>query len=272
MKTLVAIPAVATHRPVVQLSLARLRDCLPDAQVLIVTPTPEAFDDLSGPATRVVHDRQFAPITKQDLVPLLNPSKRHLPGWYYQQLLKYAIVASSDAARTLILDADTVVLRDLNCEPGTFFTSRERNEGYFEHYRRFLGKAAPLQASAVTNFMWFDSAALRAMLSMAEERHGRPWWQSVIDIANGIQADAAFSEYETYANWYAAEFGRFTEVPIDMFRRADLLLRNDGDHARVLEAIRIKRYDAAAFELHHRSSWARRVTVRAVFGLGLRAW
>lgn len=272
METLVAIPAVAPHRPVVELSLSRLRECLPDAQVLIVTPTPDAFNDLAGPGVRIEHDKRFAPITKQDMAQLLDPSKRHLPGWYYQQLLKYAIVASSDAVRTLILDADTVVLRDLRCEAGTFFTSRERNEGYFEHYRRFVGKDAPLKASAVTNFMWFDNAALRAMLSMTEARHGQPWWQSVIAIANGITADAAFSEYETYANWYAAEFGRFTEVPIDMFRRADLLLRNDGDHARVLEAIRSKRYDAAAFELHHRSSWARRVSIRAVFRLGLRAW
>ena len=272
MTTLVAIPAIAAHRPVVELSLAQVRNQLTNAKFLIVTPDTTAFAGLEKLGVEVHHDNVYAPVDKRGLTQFLAPGKRHLPGWYYQQLLKYAVISASSSQRTLILDADTVVVRDIRAEPGTFFTARERNEGYFEHYRKLMGRAPSLAASAITNFMWFESDALREMLAQIEKRHGQLWWRAILEVANGIAIETAFSEYETYANWYAAETGQHVEIPINMFRRGDLLLKHPSDYQRVLSATSRKGYDAVAFELNHRSSSLHRIGMRAVLHLGLKVW
>lgn len=269
---LVVIPALAQHRPVVELSISRLRVQLPDARFMVICPSCDDYVSLSDGTVSVLSDDVFAPVSKSVLRGALLPAKRHMVGWYYQQLLKYAAVNASKAARVLVLDADTVVLRNVMCQPGTFFTSKERNESYLHHYRHLFGMDATLRASAIVNFMWFETQALRSMLAAIEAAHGKKWWTAIVSIANSISADGEFSEYETYANWYAARTGTHTEVPVDMFRRGDLLLRKQGDYTRVLRAVQAKGYDAVAFELNHRRSLFRRVAMRAVLALGLRRW
>jgi hypothetical protein len=269
---LVVIPALVQHRPVVELSISRLRVQLPGAKFMVICPSCDDYASLSDGTVSVFADDAFAPVSKGVLREALLPAKRHMVGWYYQQLLKYAAVNASQATRVLVLDADTVVLRSVMCEPGTFFTSKERNKAYLRHFRLLFGMDATLRASAIVNFMWFETQALRSMLAAIESAHGKKWWDAIVSIANSIGADVAFSEYETYANWYAARTGTHTEVPIDMFRRGDLLLRNQSDYTQVLGAVHAKGYDAVAFELNHRSSLLRRVATRAVLELGLRRW
>lgn len=269
---LIVIPATSKHKPVVEVSIARLKYSFPEASFLIVCPSPDVFTNLIDGNVRIAADDEFALVNRTDLEAALSPSKRHLVGWYYQQFLKYAVVASAREARVMMLDADTVVMRDIQCAPNVFFTSKERHEVYFEHFRGLFNATAPFKASAITNFMWFDAEALREMLFEIAELHHNEWWKVIVDIANDISADGAFSEYETYANWFSLRHGPHTEVPIHIFRRGDLLIRSLSDYTRVIAVVEAKGYEAVAFELNHRGGFLRRLGVRLLLKFSIKHW
>jgi hypothetical protein len=270
--TLVAIPATAAHRPIVEISLPRLKAQLQHADFLIVSPSPEAFTHLADEHTRVAPDNEFSVLTKSALTALLAPEKREVAGWYYQQFLKYSIVAQSKFDKVLILDADTVVLRNINTGPCEFFTSKERHRPYFEHFESLFDARPPLKSSAITNFMWFKPQALCEMLSEIENRHHKLWWQAIIDIANPIAHRGAFSEYETYANWCALRKALYKEVPIHIFRRGDLLCKGESGYQLVVNKLLNSRFDSVAFEFNHRQGFIRKLGAQIILKFGFRDW
>lgn len=269
---LIVIPATSSHKPVVEVSITRLMSLFPQASFLVVCPTPSVFAHLRNNNVDIAADDEFVPVTKPDLAVALSPAKRHLVAWYYQQFLKYAVVAKIREAHVLVVDADTVLIRDIETAPNCFFTSKEHHQSYFEHFRHLFGAAAPFHASAITNFMWFDPVALREMLSEIQGRHNNEWWKVIINIANDISADGAFSEYETYANWFSLRCGHHEEVPIHTFRRGDLLIRSETDYSRVVDEVAAKGYDAVAFELNHSSGFFRRLGAWVVLKLAIKPW
>jgi hypothetical protein len=268
----IIIPATSIHRPVVELSIERLKRRYPLADILIITPAPDVFAEFKCDTVQIGADADYSPITKAELAATLFREKAHLAGWYFQQFLKYAAVAAAQDRRVLVLDADTVVLRDIECEPGTFFTSKARHRDYYEHFKILFGDLISFQASAITNFMWFDSDEVRRMLVEICERHSKSWWLAIISIANGIHAECAFSEYETYANWVSLRHGCHTEVPIHIFWRGDLLLRSRTDHYRVLREVEKRGYDAVAFEMQHRRGIIRQLGARFILNFSIRRW
>jgi hypothetical protein len=269
---LIFIPAIANHRPVVEISISRLKRKYQNANFLIVCPLVEQFSDLGGENIQIAADAEYAPISKLELALILSPEKKHLVNWYYQQLLKYAVIAKSHERRILVIDADTVLIRDIDCVEYTFFTSKERNQGYFEHFFKLFGEVAPLKNSAIANFMWFSPSQLRIMLSEIQLKFQNSWWIALVDVANTIKIDTAFSEYETYANWCALGNGRHIETPIHIFRRGDLLINSESDYAKVVNEVESKGYDAVAFEMNHQNSFVRRVGARVVLMLAFRNW
>ena len=269
---LIFIPATCRHKPVVEISIGRLKKRFPDANFLIVCPFPDVFSDLGSTRVRIASDEDYLVVSKAALKELLSPSKWHLVGWYYQQFLKFAVVAASKEDKVLVLDADTVVLRDIQSEAGVFFTSKERHDVYFEHFQDLFNAPAPFKASAITNFMWFNPEALRALLQEITEIHHEVWWKVIVEIANKKSANGAFSEYETYANWYSIRRGPHTEIPIHIFRRGDLLLRHPADYQRVVSEVESKGYDAVAFELNHRGGFYRRLGAWLLFKLAIKQW
>ena len=227
---------------------------------------------LADEQTRIAPDDEFSVLTKAEVAALLVPQKQEVAGWYYQQLLKYSIVARSKFDRVLILDADTVVLRDIETSDCEFFTSKERHRPYFDHFEALFGARPPLKSSAITNFMWFKPLALCEMLSEIEARHHKLWWTAIIDIANPIADRGAFSEYETYANWIALHHGPHLEIPIFTFRRGDLLLSRATDYLSVVEKTRNHGYCSVAFEENHSNGWMQRLLANAIIALSLKKW
>lgn len=269
---LIVIPATSNHKQVVEVSLARLKHRIPEASYLIVCPTPGIFTKLIDTNVHIAADNEFAIVKKTVLEAALSPTKRHLVGWYYQQFLKFAVVAAAREACVLVLDADTVVMCDIQCNQNVFFTSKERHEPYFDHFRILFRATPPLKASAIANFMWFNTEAVREMLSEIEALHHDDWWKVIINIANDISADGAFSEYETYANWFSLRHGPHFEVPIHIFRRGDLLVRSVTDYTRVIAEVESAGYDAVAFELNHRGGFLRRLGTRLLLKFAIKRW
>lgn len=270
--TLVVIPAIAAHLPIVEISLHRLKARYKQASFLIVSPSPDVFKHLANAHTRIAPDHEFSEVSKNDLARLLSADKAKRCGWYYQQLLKFAIVAKAPFDRVLILDADTIILREIDIAPNEFFTSKERHRPYFQHFKALFNVNPPFKSSAITNFMWFESKALREMLSEIEELHQQSWWMAIIHVANPIAHDGAFSEYETYANWYALRHGPHVEIPMNIFRRGDLLIHGKASLSDSIHAAQSAGYGAMAFELNHSKSVIHRLGALLTLSFRLRIW
>jgi hypothetical protein len=269
---LVVIPAIAAHRPIVEISFPRLKKRFKHASFLIVSPTPEIFNHLADEQTRVEPDKAFSAVSKIELEGMLSPDKRQKTSWYFQQLLKFSIVAQASNERVLIVDADTILIREIEIAPGVFFTSKERHRPYFEHFNALFHAEPPFKSSAITNFMWFSPIALRQMLLEIEYLHQESWWTAIITIANSILNDGAFSEYETYANWYALRHGPHQEMAIHIFRRGDLLVNGTVTHLDAVRATQLAGYSAIAFELHHSRTIMRHLGAWMILRLGLKIW
>ena len=269
---LIIIPATAGHLATVEISVMRMKTQYPSARFLIVCPLFADFSHLKGDDVEIIEDEKFMPLTKQDLEKILSPEKKQCVSWYYQQILKYAVIARSFESRLLLIDADTILIRNVNCEKNVFFTERGRHDAYFSHFYMLFDETAKLNNSAITNFMWFEPKALREMLSEINMRHGKEWWKVIVDKANDIPVNGAFSEYETYANWISLRQGTHLEVPIHLFRRGDLLVNSKADYTRLIKEIESHGYDGVAFELHHRNGFFLKIGAWFALKLGLKLW
>lgn len=269
---IVCIPATMGHRDIVKVSIDRLKVFMPDTSILIVCPEPGDYAAFTEPGVSVAADRDYSLIDKTGVHNLLAPSKRAAARWYYQQLLKFAVVSALEVEDVLVLDADTVLLKDLRLRPTPFYTTNEVNDPYFDHYHRLTGRQRTLSKSAVANFMFFEPATMRKMLIDIEERHSMEWWRAIITIANDIPSITAFSEYETYANWYSSANPAYLSPALRIFRRGDLLVKTANDFNRVCATAGRRGYEAIAFEMQHQSNLQRRIMARIVMTFGLSPW
>jgi hypothetical protein len=268
----IVIPSTLAHKPIVKISTDYYKTIYPEASILIVCPSKSDFSDMVCNQIEVAEDADFEFLSKSNLKLLMSSSNQNLVGWYYQQLLKYAIVSKLYDEYVLVLDADTVVLRNLSSEKDVFFTSKEKSLNYYTHYIELIKKTPTLKSSAIVNFMFFKPDFLRMMLNDITQSHKQPWWQAIISIANQIAPPGAFSEYETYANWYSMSQGAHKEVPINIFRRGDLLVSAKTSYSRVVEKVNIKGYDAVAFELNHKKGFFRTFAAKLVLNFNLKPW
>lgn len=128
-------------------------------------------------------------------------------GWYFQQLLKLSHGWQSNApSHYLIWDADTVPLKPLEFfdhEGRMLFTmAAEEHAPYFASYRALLGEEPYREFSFISQHMIVDSAILREMLSIIDQRFpgGESWaWKIMRHLPSG--GDNLFSEYETLGHY-----------------------------------------------------------------------
>jgi hypothetical protein len=109
------------------------------------------------------------------------------------------------------------------------------------------------------------------MLQEIETIHDGIWWKIIIEKANAIDSDFAFSEYETYANWTSLKNNGHQEERIYIFRRGDLLT-NNNDYKSVVNKVHSKRYYAVAFELNHSRGFFKKKIASLLFNIGFKWW
>lgn len=140
-------------------------------------------------------------------------------GWVYQQLLKlYAVfVIPNISDNILMLDADTIFLRDINFietinnqDYALYNTGIEFHKSYFEHAQRLLpgfSKVFP-EYSGICHHMLMQRYILQDLFREIQNYHAqesREVWEiicSCIDINVLLTAPSCcFSEYELYFNF-----------------------------------------------------------------------
>lgn len=156
--------------------------------------------DLPWPAALTIHsDDEVLGGELLELVARTAPTGRR--GWVVQQLVKLMGSAASDAVATLVVDADTVLLRQR-----TWVTAsgvqllpvvREFHRPYAVHARRVWGAAArELPVSFVAHHMLLQRDVLGQMLG-PDLRSGLMRWIDALDW----RTNSPGSEYQSYATW-----------------------------------------------------------------------
>ena len=211
----VFIPCVLKDLPTLRLAIegARLGSRNPISRVTVCAPERDvaAISAEVGAAAFVIAEEEVqSPGVVAQVDRIVPPERRN---WVVQQLLKLGYVAQSRSQGVLVIDADTVLLRQRTwladgCQ--LLAISREMHVPYRDHVRTWLGdRVADSNVSFVTHHQLMQPGAVRAMLSCgsgsdrlkAEDSAaidvGLRCWLGAADFSLA----SALSEYHSYGAW-----------------------------------------------------------------------
>jgi hypothetical protein len=128
---------------------------------------------------------------------------RNRNGWIRQQILKLMADEFASTNRLLILDSDTLLVRDLSFvhkgKP-VLFTSDEYNPTYHACSRRLLGPLRDYPRSFIAHCMLYERPALQALKAAITARHACHWTDAILHSID-ISVEESFSEYELYGTF-----------------------------------------------------------------------
>lgn len=188
----------------------------PIDQIKLITPGYLAADLQSMfPECNVLTDET---VLGPDLLMLItNSVPKETRGWIFQQAIKLRVVIQSTSVATLILDADTILLRprvylDKNCVQ-ILSIADEYHLPYKNHQRRFfMGKSH--QLSFVTHHQLMKRENVIEIFG--PDGSGILRWLDLADYSEG----SALSEYDTYGEWVlthkgsSVRFSKWNNTPI----------------------------------------------------------
>ena len=176
---------------------ARLNVKNPIGKVVLITPGNLSIELQSKfPDCQVLSDENVLGADISKAIGELVPMERR--GWIIQQVIKFRIVITGDELASLIIDADTILLR-----PRIWLNSEERQilcigEGYHlpykKHQRAVFGGQNNL-LDFVTHHQLMKKEVVTAIFGIDGE--GLFNWLKLADYSEG----AALSEYDTYGEW-----------------------------------------------------------------------
>jgi FkbM family methyltransferase len=175
----------SSRNPIEQVHLVAPSEIVPDLRASFPKANVESDEDVLG--------EQLLGLVEQSV-----PRDRR--GWTIQQLIKIAAATRSECEGSLILDADTVLLRERTwlAEGGMqlLSVSHEYHRPYLAQAERMWGsRAKPTGLSYVTHHQLMQKDILREMFG--DLSVGLARWLSLADYSG----DAALSEYHCYGTW-----------------------------------------------------------------------
>jgi hypothetical protein len=202
----VMIPVGPRDLGVVDLAVDAVRANVldPVSSITLVTPA-ESVDRLVAavPGVTVVAEDTVLAADQVAMVRSRIPGARS--SWYVQQLLKLNYCLTSPIRHTLVIDADTVLVRPQRFRTirgDAIFVAAEYHTPYFDHLARLLGEDFSRPVFATTaHQMLYDRDVLGEITTAIERRHpDRGWSEAIIDLVDHTQL-SGFSEGELYGQW-----------------------------------------------------------------------
>ena len=128
----------------------------------------------------------------------------HTKNWFYQQALKWKAVLMSSANAVLVVDADTILLRErifFDGEQQLLMSVHEFNQPYEDHFISILGsKSEPaLACSFVAHHQLMIPQRVREMFQEIDQQEDTAllsWFRAGADTGQ-----SSVSEYHTYGRW-----------------------------------------------------------------------
>jgi hypothetical protein len=180
----------------------------PLKNIYIVAPNVDAIKNSAIQADCIfVDETTVCTITKKEINFLVNGYDRS--GWIYQQLLKFNFDKIGSCEHYLVVDADTVFIRDICFEGGGklyFDFSDEYHQPYFSAFEMLTGLKHSVPVSYIAHYMLFKKSLLRELKDEIEKRSGKSTERTIIGLRDKIKEYSYFSEYETYANYCTQKY------------------------------------------------------------------
>lgn len=125
-------------------------------------------------------------------------------GWYLQQILKLYAFNFVTTQNYLVIDADTVILKNLvfiqNNKP-LYLINYHVFEPYFKGINYLLGIDNELDFSFISHHMIFDKEIVKQLIYEIELYTKTNWINAILNILYKNDKNISFSEFETYGNF-----------------------------------------------------------------------
>lgn len=175
----------------------------PVQQIYIVAPNAISIRDVAAKNGCIfVDETTVCAITKQQINFIINGKDRS--GWIYQQLLKLNFDKIGTCENYLVVDADTVFIKDIAFENEGrlyFDFSDEFHEPYYKAYELLTSLKHNSKVSFVAHYMLFAKCRLKELKTHIEYHNNANYADTIIQLKEKVVNDSNFSEYETYANF-----------------------------------------------------------------------
>jgi len=175
----------------------------PIGHIWIVAPKRRKIIELCRrKKCKFVNENTVLPVTKKDI--RYRSDKWDRSGWLFQQLLKMSGDTLSTSKNFLVIDADTVLIRPHIFTSGkktVFYCRNWSQPEYFKTYRKLLGEKPASPVSLVAHYMLFNKSKLAQLKRTIESKHRTKWYLAILRKMDKSKP-YAFSEYETYGNFF----------------------------------------------------------------------
>jgi Family of unknown function (DUF6492) len=205
----ILIPCIPKDLSILPLVIEASRSYIthPISNFFIVGPSDNRIQEICEKHNcTFLEENNVLPICRADINYLVNGEDRS--GWIFQQLIKLYSDVICGSRYCLIVDADTVFVKCqgfINKGKFVFNCSDEYHQPYFNAYSKLTGYQPVSPLSFVSHHMIFDRDKLMALRSHIENRTGKKWYESILDVLDATEA-SSFSEYETYGNFVLKRF------------------------------------------------------------------
>lgn len=129
-------------------------------------------------------------------------------GWYFQQILKLGMADWVETDYYLVVDSDTVFLRNVplfnpNGKP-LYATGTEYHKPYFDVFERLLGFNANREYSFTVHHMVYNKHIVREMRGRFPDK---PWYANIVKYVEPQApwfSESQFNEQDTYGHYIKA--------------------------------------------------------------------
>jgi len=131
-------------------------------------------------------------------------SKRY--GWYLQQLLKLYYHKICNQQYYLVIDADTLFLKQttfFNGKIPLYNTGTEHHRPYFNHIQKFIPVIKrETNMSGICHHMMFNVEIVKEIFDYVEKKHNTPFYKAFMNCVDNKELNrSGASEYEIYFNY-----------------------------------------------------------------------
>lgn len=201
----VAIPAIEKDLPILPCAIDSVRQCVkhPIKNVYVISPESDKIKEICKDLNCIfINETSVLPFKKNDLGYIVKGLDRS--SWLYQQFLKYSLDSVCSQEHFLMLDADTVLLRQQVFEIDNkivFLHSDEHHQPYYDLYKQLFGKKTLTNLSFTSHQSLMQKSKLTELKNDIEQRCGNDnWYHCLLKLLKKSEK-FSMSEQEIYGQW-----------------------------------------------------------------------
>lgn len=168
-----------------------------------------------------------------EILPFSGESAARCPAWLRREIVRLSGEALAETGHYLVLRAGTILLRQQTFAAGKtpllLLDTDAFHDPQHDVFTAVTGLPSFRAFDTRSDWMLVAVERLRAFKALLEARHGKPWWQVLVDYAV-VEGLDRYPECELYCQWSLARFAGDTiwEYPFQVPRDRRAIAGNDA--------------------------------------------